>query len=73
MSDSESRKTSRNYYGAKVRDGLNEEELEALSAEALDQIHAKRYDAEMRSDGVENILKLGIAFSGKKVKIKTEV
>lgn len=56
----------------KAEKGLNEEELKALSAEALEQIHAKRYDAEMRSDGVENILKLGIAFSGKKVKIKAE-
>lgn len=64
------------YWGIimelKSETGLNEEELEALSAEALNQINHKRYDAEMRSDGVENILKLGIAFSGKKVKIKTE-
>lgn len=51
--------------------GLNEEELKALSAEALNQINDKRYDTEMRSDGVESILKLGIAFSGKKVKIRT--
>lgn len=56
----------------KSETGLNEEELNVLSAEALDQINDKRYDAEMRSDGVESILKLGIAFSGKKVKIKTE-
>jgi hypothetical protein len=55
----------------KSETGLNEEELKALSAEALNQINDKRYDAEMRSDGVESILKLGIAFSGKKVKIKT--
>ncbi|MBP3476990.1 MAG: AAA family ATPase [Lachnospiraceae bacterium] len=56
----------------KSETGLSEEELEALSSEALDQINDKRYDAEMRGDGVESILKLGIAFSGKKVKIKTE-
>jgi hypothetical protein len=56
----------------KSETGLNEEELKALSEEALDQISDKRYDVEMRSDGVERILKLGIAFSGKKVKIKTE-
>jgi ABC-type sugar transport system ATPase subunit len=56
----------------KAENGLNEEELKALSAEALDQINDKRYDAEMRSDGVESILKIGIAFSGKKVNIKTE-
>lgn len=51
--------------------GLDEEELERLSDEALDQIDDKRYDMEMREEGVEKILKLGIAFSGKKVKIKT--
>ena len=46
--------------------------MKALSAKALNQINDKRYDTEMRSDGAKNILKLGIAFSGKKVKIKTE-
>lgn len=56
----------------KSETGLNEDELKALSAEALDQINDKRYDTEMRSEGVESILKLGIAFSGKKVRIKTE-
>jgi hypothetical protein len=56
----------------KSETGLNEEELKALSAEALEQINKKRYDAELHSDDVKNIIKLGIAFSGKKVKIKTE-
>jgi hypothetical protein len=56
----------------KSETGLNEEELKALSAEALNQINDKRYDAELYSDNVKNIIKLGIAFSGKKVKIKTE-
>lgn len=55
----------------KSKAGLNEEEWNALSAEALNQISDKRYDTEMRSEGVESILKLGIAFSGKKVKIRT--
>lgn len=56
----------------KSETGLKENELEALAETALEQIENKRYDAEMCSDGVENILKLGIAFSGKKVKIKAE-
>ena len=56
----------------KSETGLKENELEALAETALEQIKDKRYDAELRSDGVKNILKLGIAFSGKKVKIKTE-
>ena len=52
--------------------GLDEKGLESLSEEALNQIHDKRYDTEMHSDGVERIFRIGIAFSGKKVKIKTE-
>ena len=52
--------------------GLGDEALEALSAEALEQIDDKRYDAELQNDGIEDILKLGIAFSGKKVRIKTK-
>ena len=44
----------------------------ALSAEALDQINKKGYDTEMREEGVADIIKFGIAFSGKKVKIGTE-
>lgn len=47
----------------KSETGLKENELAALAESALEQIEDKRYDA---------ILKLGIAFSGKKVKIKTE-
>ena len=39
--------------------------------EAFDQIDDRRYDMEMRNDGIENIFKLGIAFSGKKARIKT--
>ena len=49
---------------------LDEKRLEALSKEALKQIDDKGYDAEMREEGIEVILKLGIAFSGKKVKIQ---
>ena len=43
--------------------------IEMLSVEVLKQIDEKRYDLEMKEDGVENIIKFGIAFSGKKVVI----
>ena len=39
---------------------------------ALDQIDELRYDAEMKEDGIADILKFGIAFSGKKVSVKTK-
>lgn len=51
---------------------LNEENLDALSAEALNQINVKGYDAEIRTEGIADIIKFGIAFLGKKVKIRTE-
>ena len=50
----------------------NEENLDALSAEALNQIYVKGYDAEIRTEGIADIIKFGITFSGKKVKIRTE-
>jgi hypothetical protein len=56
----------------KWKKGLDADALEALADEARAQIDDKRYDSEMSEEGVENVLKLGIAFSGKKVKIRTE-
>lgn len=44
---------------------------EKLAKEALNQIETQRYDAEMRQEGVTEVIKLGIAFSGKNVKIWT--
>lgn len=51
---------------------LSIEELDDLAKEALLQMAQKRYDSEMNEVGVVNILKLGIAFSGKSIKIKAE-
>ena len=66
------KKISGNYYGIKMESNLNTDALERLASDALAQIDAKRYDFEMTEEGIKNILKLGIAFSGKQVKIKTE-
>jgi hypothetical protein len=55
----------------KWKKGLDADALEALADEARAQIDDKRYDSDMREEGIENVLKLGIAFSGKKVKIRT--
>ena len=54
----------------KWKSDLEEAELEELAKEALSQIDEKRYDLELKEDGIENVIKLGIAFSGKKVVIK---
>lgn len=45
------------------------EELESKAKEAIKQIEEKKYDTELKSRGIENIIKLGIAFCGKKIKI----
>lgn len=50
---------------------LGKASLESLAGDALEQIDKLRYDSEMKEDGIENILKFGIAFSGKKVSVKT--
>ena len=56
----------------KWKTGLEMDELEELSKEALKQIDEKRYDLELKEDGIDNLIKLGIAFSGKKVVIKAQ-
>ena len=56
----------------KWKSGLEEADLEKLSIEALSQIDEKRYDLEIKEEGIENVIKLGIAFSGKKAVIKTK-
>ena len=56
----------------KWRKHLGEEDLAVLAEEALGQIDDNRYDVELKEDGVQDILKLGIAFSGKKVSVRTK-
>ena len=54
----------------KWRKDLSADELVRLADEALAQIDENRYDAEMKEEGIRDILKFGIAFSGKKVSVK---
>lgn len=51
---------------------LSREALGRLADEALVQIENKRYETEMRENGIGVIIKLGIAFSGKQAEIKTQ-
>lgn len=50
---------------------LSEEALDGFADKALVQIEDLGYDTEMKEDGISNILKFGIAFSGKKVRVKS--
>lgn len=56
----------------KWKKNLSEDALDHLADDALEQIEQKRYDSEMKENGITNILKFGIAFSGKKVSVKTK-
>lgn len=46
--------------------------LEESAEEALFQINHRGYVAQLGSEGIQHILKLGIAFSGKKVAVVSE-
>ena len=54
------------------KNGLSADSLDTFANEALTQIDNMRYDSEMKQEGINDILKFGIAFSGKKVRVKTK-
>ncbi|WP_426711456.1 AAA family ATPase [Cetobacterium sp. SF1] len=45
--------------------------LEEKAKEALNQINEKKYDIEMKNNGVRKVIKIGMAFSGKNVAIES--
>ncbi|WP_291941673.1 PD-(D/E)XK nuclease domain-containing protein [Cetobacterium sp.] len=47
--------------------------MEEKAKEALAQINEKKYDTSMKNNGVSKVIKIGMAFSGKDVVIKSEV
>ena len=56
----------------KWKEKLSEDALDEFADKALTQIDELRYDSEMKEDGIFDILKFGIAFSGKKVRVRTK-
>ena len=48
------------------------ESLDKLAQDALRQIEEKRYETEMRAAGIQEILKIGMAFRGKEIAVRTE-
>lgn len=56
----------------KWKNVLSADSLDTFADEALTQIDNMRYDSEMKQEGINDILKFGIAFSGKKVRVKTK-
>lgn len=56
----------------KAAKDCSEDELKELSEKALAQIDSRKYETELTVKGVRNILKYGVAFSGKRVQITAE-
>lgn len=54
----------------KWKEKLSEEALDNLAEEAFRQINELRYDSELKEEGVADVLKVGIAFWGKMVRVK---
>ena len=48
------------------------DDLKALAKAALEQIDEKRYDTEMRAEGVKDNIRIGIAFCGKMAEVEVE-
>ena len=55
----------------KAAKGRSDKELKALAETALQQINEKKYNTEMAVQGIKDIFKFGVAFSGKKVEVVT--
>ncbi|XID93163.1 AAA family ATPase [Paenibacillaceae bacterium WGS1546] len=54
----------------KKANALQRESLEEALDAALQQIEEKQYEAELRTRGIQDIVKIGIAFKGKQVKVR---
>ena len=57
----------------KMKSETLEEKLAQLAEEALIQIEAKKYVSEAKQRGMKNILTIGLAFSGKRFQLKSQV
>ncbi len=53
----------------KTQKNCDVEELKMLAQVALNQIYTRKYDIQMKEQGVSRILKYGVAFSGKYVEV----
>ena len=53
----------------KIEDTQVTEKLEQLSRQAIDQIETKQYAMEMQQEGIRRIIKIGVAFYKKQVKV----
>ena len=66
----ESKRKEDTAYLFEFKVAKREEDLEKKAEEAIAQMEENHYDVELRERGIAKLLLLGIAFCGKKVKVK---
>ena len=62
-------KSNEKAYLMEFKISKTEKGMSAKAEEALKQIDEKKYDTRLKTRGIKNILKIGIAFYGKNVKV----
>jgi len=62
-------KSNEKAYLMEFKISKTEKSMTLKAEEALKQINEKKYDTRLKARGIKNILKIGIAFYGKKVKV----
>lgn len=62
-------KSNEKAYLMEFKISKTEKGMTSKAEEALKQIDEKKYDTRLKARGIKNILKIGIAFYGKKVKV----
>ena len=62
-------KSNEKAYLMEFKISKTKKEMEESAEKALKQIDEKKYDTKLKARGIKNILKIGIAFYGKEVKV----
>ena len=62
-------KSNEKAYLMEFKISKTKNEMEKRAQKALKQIDEKKYDTKLKARGIKNILKIGIAFHGKEVKV----
>ena len=62
-------KSNEKAYLMEFKISKTKKEMEESAEKALKQIDEKKYDTRLKARGIKNILKIGIAFYGKEVKV----
>ena len=65
-------KSNENAYLMELKISKTEKGMSTKAQEALKQIDEKKYDTRLKARGIKNILKIGIAFYGKSVKVASK-